>query len=136
MRDCKIAKKTIICVMSVPLSACSSQRKNLLPIARIFMKFYDCFPRIRRENSCFINFHKNNEYFTLRHVYINDKSQLIPLGVWNKSDKNIHEIEMHILCSTNFSENHAIYETMWKTLVQPERSQMAIQYGTCDLHAG
>jgi len=33
-----------------------------------------------------------------------------------------------------FSENHAIYEIMWKTTVESERPQW--QYGTWAYHAG
>jgi len=35
-----------------------------------------------------------------------------------------------------FSENHAVYEIMWKNIVQPDRTQMTIYYGTCTLHTG
>ena len=35
-----------------------------------------------------------------------------------------------------FSENRAVYEIMWKKMVQPDRSQMTIQHGACTLHAG
>jgi hypothetical protein len=30
----------------------------------------------------------------------------------------------HILCSITFSENRAVYEIMWKNMVQPDRPQM------------
>ena len=35
-----------------------------------------------------------------------------------------------------FSENHAVYETMSKNLVEPEVSQKRSHYGAYDLHAG
>ena len=35
-----------------------------------------------------------------------------------------------------FSENHAIYQIMWKNTVQPDRPQMTIYCGTCAVHAG
>jgi hypothetical protein len=35
----------------------------------------------------------------------------------------------------NFSENRAVYELMWKNMVQPVRSHIT-QYGACALHAG
>ena len=35
-----------------------------------------------------------------------------------------------------FSENRAVYEIMWKNVVEPERPKMAVKYGTCALHAG
>jgi hypothetical protein len=41
--------------------------------------------------------------------------------------KVAENIKTHILCSvTFFSENPAVYETMWKNVVQPERLQMTI----------
>jgi len=36
----------------------------------------------------------------------------------------------------NFSENRAVYELMWKGMVQPDRPQMIIQYGASALRAG
>ena len=35
-------------------------------------------------------------------------------------------IETHILCSVTFLENCAVYEIMWKNIVQPGRPQMTI----------
>jgi len=35
-----------------------------------------------------------------------------------------------------FSENQAVYEIMWKNIVQPDRPQMTIQYGACPMNAG
>jgi hypothetical protein len=34
-----------------------------------------------------------------------------------------------------FSENRVFYEIMWRNMVQPDRPQMALQYGACALHA-
>jgi hypothetical protein len=34
------------------------------------------------------------------------------------------------------SENRAVYEIMWKNMLELDREQMKIQYGTCALHAG
>jgi len=38
----------------------------------------------------------------------------------------VEEIKTHILCSVTFfpPENRAVYEIMWKNIVQPDRSQM------------
>jgi hypothetical protein len=33
-------------------------------------------------------------------------------------------------------ENRAVYETMWKDLVEPDRPQMTISYRAYALHAG
>ena len=37
---------------------------------------------------------------------------------------------------SNLKKNRAPYEIMWENIVQPERSQMTLQYGACALHAG
>ena len=37
----------------------------------------------------------------------------------------VEKIKRHILCSIT-SRNHAIYEIMWKNIVEPGRPQMAI----------
>jgi len=52
--------------------------------------------------------------------------------------KNVVEkIKTHILCSiTFFSENRAVYEIMWKSMVETARPQIAIYYGPSALHAG
>jgi len=40
--------------------------------------------------------------------------------------KVVEEIKTHILCSiTFFFENRAVYEIMWKNMVEPGRPQMA-----------
>jgi len=45
----------------------------------------------------------------------------------NIQTKFVEKIKTHILCSVNFSfENRAVYEIMWKYMVQPHRPQMAI----------
>ena len=35
-----------------------------------------------------------------------------------------------------FSENRAVREIKWENVIQPERPQMTIQYGSRILHAG
>jgi hypothetical protein len=35
-----------------------------------------------------------------------------------------------------FAENRAVYEVMWKNMVQPARWQITIYYGACAWHAG
>jgi len=48
----------------------------------------------------------------------------------------VEKIKTHILCSVTFffSENYALYEIMWKNIVERGRPQMA--NGACALHAG
>ena len=36
----------------------------------------------------------------------------------------VEKIETHILCSVTFSENRAVYELMWKNIVEPGRPQI------------
>jgi len=38
--------------------------------------------------------------------------------------KVVEKLKTHILCSTTFSENRAIYEITWKTVVERGRPQM------------
>ena len=33
-------------------------------------------------------------------------------------------------------ENHAVYEIMWKNIVEPDGPQMAVEHGACALHRG
>jgi len=40
--------------------------------------------------------------------------------------KAVEKIKTHILCSVTSPENRAVYETMWKNTVQPDRPQMAM----------
>jgi hypothetical protein len=49
----------------------------------------------------------------------------------------VEEIKTLILRSiTFFPKNHAVCEIIWKSMVEPERPQTAIQYGTWALQAG
>jgi hypothetical protein len=40
--------------------------------------------------------------------------------------KFVEEIKTHILCSKHFSENCAVYEMVWKNMVEPERPHVTI----------
>jgi len=42
----------------------------------------------------------------------------------NISDKFVEKIEKHILFSVFFPEKFAVYEIMWKNLVEPDMSQI------------
>jgi hypothetical protein len=47
------------------------------------------------------------------------------------------KIKTHLLCPLHFFfENCAFCEIACKNMIQPDRSQMAVYYGTCLLHAG
>jgi len=48
----------------------------------------------------------------------------------------LEKIETHILYSvTSYSENRAVYEIIWKSMVQPYRSQLTIKYCAYTLRA-
>jgi len=36
----------------------------------------------------------------------------------------VEEIKTHVLCSVIFSENCAVFETIWKNMIEPDRPQM------------
>jgi hypothetical protein len=60
----------------------------------------------------------------------NNANQIYTYTVWKP-------LNLLILCSITFlPKNRAVYEIMWKNTVQPDKPQMAIQYGACGLHAG
>jgi len=47
------------------------------------------------------------------------------------------KLKTHILCSVSiFNGSRAVYEIMWKHVVERDRPQMAISYGACALHDG
>jgi hypothetical protein len=45
--------------------------------------------------------------------------------------KVVEDKKRHILCSITFFENCAVYEIMWKNMVEPEMTQMTIEHGIC-----
>jgi hypothetical protein len=62
-----------------------------------------------------LNYSKNEKCF--------DKS-------WGENKKK------HILCSIFPPKNLAVNETMWKSMVEPDRPQLTTKHGACALHAG
>jgi hypothetical protein len=62
--------------------------------------------------------------------------RLILRRMRNVLDNGCRENQNTNLCSITFYENLAVYEIMSKIMVEPEGSQMTIQYGACLLHAG
>jgi hypothetical protein len=54
-------------------------------------------------------------------------SRLILLGMRNVSDRSCRENQnTHFMFNNVFPENHAVYETIWKNMVQSDRPQMTI----------
>jgi hypothetical protein len=45
----------------------------------------------------------------------------------NVSEKKSYRKSKHILCSNFFSENCAVYETMWRNVVEPEATEENIK---------
>jgi len=53
------------------------------------------------------------------------------------STKVMEKIKTQILSSVTFiSENRAVYNITRKNMVEPDRPQMAVQYGACALQGG
>ena len=44
----------------------------------------------------------------------------------NRKFSVVVNIKTYILYSINFSENHAVYEVIWKNMVEPDRSQVTV----------
>ena len=67
-------------------------------------------------------------------------SHLILCRMRDVVDKSCREIKTHILCSITPplppNKNRAIYEIMWKNLVEPHSPRVTMENGTCSLCAG
>jgi len=66
-------------------------------------------------------------------------SYLILCRIRDVVDKSCRGIKTHILCSitpTPPKKNRAIFEIMWKNLVQPDSPQVTMENGACCLCAG
>jgi hypothetical protein len=50
--------------------------------------------------------------------------------------KVVENSKTHILCSITFSEDRAVYEIMWRSIVEADKPQMTIKYDACALLAG
>jgi hypothetical protein len=53
-------------------------------------------------------------------------SRSILLRMRNVSDKVVQKIKTHFMFNNFFSENRAVYEIMWKNMVEPNRPKMTI----------
>jgi hypothetical protein len=60
----------------------------------------------------------------------------ILLRMRNVSDKVVEKKKTHNLSSIFFFENGHFYMIMYKITVDPDSSQMTIQYVACALHGG
>jgi hypothetical protein len=50
--------------------------------------------------------------------------------------KVVEKIEEHFSFLVTFSGSRDLYKIMWENIVDLERPQMTIQYGSCALNAG
>jgi len=102
-----------------------------VPTGRIFMKFGTW---IIFENLSTFRFHYNltRKTGTLhedRYTFL-IISRSVLLRIRNVSDKVAEKITIHVLCSVTFfsSENHALYEIMWKHFAVPGRTRMTLRH--------
>ena len=66
-------------------------------------------------------------FFTLRPIYISDHNSVSVLRrMRNVSHTCCRGNKKHTFWSITFFENRAVYEIMWKNMVQPGRPQMTI----------
>jgi hypothetical protein len=69
---------------------------------------------------------KINGYFTWRPVCVYDISLNFS---WNEKwsrQKVVEEIKTHFMFSNFFPDNRAVYEIMWKNVVEPDRPQVTM----------
>ena len=103
------------------------RRQTRLRLDGFFMKFENC-GKICPENSSFI---KIGQYKRIHLMETNTHfwKYLPRLFLERKTlqTKVVQKIKTRILCSTTFSENRAVYETMWKNVVQLDRPRMTIR---------
>jgi len=121
----KFWKATITFVLSI----CRSPWNNSAPTGRIFMKFDHCvffffFKSVDKIQVSWI-YCRSNGYFTWLPISIFDHISLVSSS-YEKCfrQKFVEKIKTHIFCSiTCCTEDHAIYDLMWKYIVDPNRHQ-------------
>ena len=114
------------------LSVRPSAWNTSAPTGRIFIKCYISafFENLSKKIKVSLKSDKNNGYFTWRPAYIYDNISLNSLFQTKVAEK----VQTHFLWNNFFSENHSVYEIMWKNMVKPDRAQMttdacALDYG-------
>jgi hypothetical protein len=128
----KSRKATLSFVMSVRLSVCPSTWNNSAPTGRIFMKFYYrvFFDKLSRkskfnENRIGITVTLQVDQYTFLVV-----SHSVFLRLRNVSDEHCRgnqRTHFVIRIFFFFFENRAVYEIMWKNIVQRGTAHMAIR---------
>ena len=100
-----------------------------LPPDRFSWHFmFQYFSKTCRQYSSLFNILKNNMYCTCGPTYIFITSRSVLLTMINDSDKICKETQStHFVFSIFFFfENRAVYETLWKNMVEPDRPQMKL----------
>jgi hypothetical protein len=70
------------------------------------------------------------------HVSLTIISCPTPLTIRNLSNKYCIENQDTFYVQKLFFEDRAVYEIMWKNVVQTDKPQMTIKYGACAVYAG
>jgi hypothetical protein len=113
----KLRKATISFITTVCSSVCLTTQNNLAPTGRIFIKFY--ISVFLKNLSRKIQFRSN----LTKIMKINIHFLIIPCSfifrMSNVSDESCRENpNAHFMFNNIFFLNHAIYETMWKSIIK------------------
>ena len=124
----KLRRATISFVMSVCPYVCVSVRPHgttHLPLDGVSWNLIvEYFFKSIEKIEVWLKSDNNNSYFTWRSTYIYDISLNSSYNE-NFFRQNLYRKAKDILCSIHFfSENHSVYEIMWKNIVEPDRPQM------------
>ena len=122
----KLRKAAISCVVSMSVRPHGTTRVPLDGFSWNFTSEY--FSNTYRENSCFIKIWQEKRVLYTK-IYL--------LRMLNVSDNSCRGNQnTHVWSVTFISENRAVYEIIWKNIVQPDRLQMTIQHGAWALRVG
>jgi len=105
------------------LKSCLSEWNNLASPGRIFMKFdiWEFFENLLRK----FKFHYNRTRTT--GPLQAGQCTFMKISHWILDRMgNVEKIKIYILCSITFSWKYAIYEIMWKNMVEPDMPQVTI----------
>jgi hypothetical protein len=123
----KLRKATIGFVMYVRLSVRPSIEQLGSP-GRILMKFdiWTFFENLSRKSSCILT-RITGTLYEAQYIFL-IICRWVLLRMRTISNKWCRENQTRILCSVFFffSENRAVYEIMWKNILEPGRPQMTI----------
>jgi hypothetical protein len=129
----ELRKATISLVMSVCLSVrpfvLPSASNDVDPTGSIFMKFdvWLFFENLSKISSFLKNLTRLTGYLHEDLCTFMITSRWVLLRMRNISDKSCRENQStHFMFNNFFPENRAVYEIMWKNMVQRDRPQMTI----------